>query len=193
MATVNIFDRVLKILARNYPQRFLELAMPHASVELIGTLENVELALPEQRVDFVHQVLDGDTEKALHLEFQVRHTTGLPRRLFEYSAMLTRQLGLPIITVVLYLRPHRTELPTAYEVTVGGVVVNRYEYLVVRLWEYADKIAAGQWPELAPLLVTMVEGKPDQEVLARERELILRETDEAKRADLLACAVTLAA
>ena len=35
--------------------------------------------------------------------------------------------------------------------------------------------------------------EPDESVLTRERELILREADEEKRADLLACAVTLAA
>ena len=191
MTQVNIFDRALKVLARNYPHRFLELALPGASLEIIGTLENVELALPEQRVDFVHRVLDGDEEKVLHLEFQAQHEARLPRRLFEYSALLTRQLGVPVITVVVYLRPRQGQLPAAYEVTAGGKVVNRYEYLAVKLWEHADEIAAGRWPELAPLLVTMVE--PDESVLTRERELILREADEEKRADLLACAVTLAA
>lgn len=62
---MNIFDRALKVLARDYPQRFVEIALPGTSLKIIGTLENVELALPEQRVDFVHRVLDGEGEKAL--------------------------------------------------------------------------------------------------------------------------------
>lgn len=53
----------------------------------------------------------------------------------------------------------------------------------------ADEIAQGRWPELAPLLVTLIEEAPDERILARERELILREEDRRKRADLLACAL----
>ncbi|HIC93394.1 MAG TPA: hypothetical protein EYP09_03995, partial [Anaerolineae bacterium] len=41
-------------------------------------------------------------------------------------------------------------------------------------------------------LVALV-SEPDEGVLARERELILQEEEERKRADLLACAVTIGA
>lgn len=190
---VNVFDRVLKVLAREYAPRLLELALPNVPLQMVGTLENVELAIPEERVDFVHRAVYEGQEYALHIEFQTEHRADVPQRLFVYSALLTRQLGLPVLTIVLYLARHSTRLPHAYQVEVGEAVVNRFEYPVVRLWEYADEIAQGRWPELAPLLVALAEGQPNEAVLARERELILQETDSRKRANLLACAVTIGA
>jgi predicted transposase YdaD len=190
---MNIFDRVLKVLAREYAAQFLALALPQLPLQVVGTLENVELALPEERVDFVHRAAWNGQEYVLHIEFQVEHKADTPRRLFIYSALLTKQLGLPILTVVFYLARQPASVPDAYEVQVGGVAVNRFEYPVVKLWEYTDEIAAGRWPELAPLLVMLVEGPPDTAVLARERELILQEPDSRKRASLLACAVTIGA
>lgn len=190
---MNTFDRVLKIIAREYASQLLELALPGASLQIVGTLENVELALPEERVDFVHRVLWGEQAYILHIEFQTAHEADTPRRLFVYSALLTRQLGLPVLTVVFYLARRQTPVPAAYAVQIGGLTVNRFEYPVVKLWEHADQIAAGRWPELAPLLVMLAEEPPDRGVLARERELILQESDSRKRASLLACAVTIGA
>ncbi len=192
MTTINVFDRVLKILARNYASAFLELLLPGVSLQLVGVLENVELSIPEERVDFVHRVLWEEQEYLLHIEFQSEHRADVPERLFVYSALLTKQMGLPVITLVVYLTRREASLPSAYQVRVGSEMLNRFEYPVVRLWEYADEIAAGRWPELAPLLVTLVK-EPDEGTLARERELILQEREPRKRGDLLACAVTIGA
>jgi len=38
----------------------------------------------------------------------------VPRRLFVYSALLSRQLDLPVLTVVFYLMRRSAPLPTAY-------------------------------------------------------------------------------
>ena len=191
-AKIKTFDRVLKVLARDYADAFLRLALPDVPLEVVGVLENVELAIPEERVDFVHRVLWGEREYLLHIEFQAEHRADFPKRMFVYSALLTRQMDLPVITVAIYLNRRDSPLPVSYEVDVNEVVLNRFEYQVVRLWEYVDEILAGKWPELSPLLAMLVE-RPDEEVLERERELILREQDEKKRADLLACAVTIGA
>ncbi len=188
---INVFDRVLKILARNYVASFVHLALPHVALRLTGAPENVDIAVAETRADFVHRVMTAEGEEcALHLEFQTRHDRDVPERMFLYSALLTRQLNLPVITVVFYLMPRVAALPSSYEVVVDGVTLNRFEYQVVKLWEYADEIRAGTWAELAPLLV-MLEKEPDETVLAREKELILQETEKRKRADLLSCAVTI--
>ncbi len=192
MTVTSPFDHVLKVLARDYAESFLRLSLPGVDLQLVGTVENVELTIPEGRVDFVHRVLWGEQEYIFHLEFQTYHQLDVPERLFVYSALLTRQLGLPVLTVVIYLTRREAPIPTAYEVKVGDVLVNHFGYQVVKLWKYADEIASGRWPELAPLLVTLT-SEPDEEVLARERELILQEADPSRRADLLACAVTLGA
>ena len=53
MTKVDIFDRTLKIIARDYADLLLRLAFPDTSVRLLGVLENVELSLPVRPVDFV--------------------------------------------------------------------------------------------------------------------------------------------
>jgi hypothetical protein len=68
----------MKILGRNYANAFLKLAFPNQTVQLIGTLENVELSLPDQRIDFLHRIRIGREEYLLHFEFQLRHKKNLP-------------------------------------------------------------------------------------------------------------------
>ena len=43
MPEINVFDRVMKIIAREHAQTFLRIAFPDEEIELAGTLENVEL------------------------------------------------------------------------------------------------------------------------------------------------------
>lgn len=52
MSIQNLYDHALKILARTYPAEFLRLGFPDKSVRLLGALDNVELALAIDRVDF---------------------------------------------------------------------------------------------------------------------------------------------
>jgi predicted transposase YdaD len=193
MTTIPIFDRVFKVLARDYAASFLRLALPDVSLRLVGLLENVELTLPDRRVDFLHRVEDDEGAQYLfHIEFQTYHEADLPRRLFVYSAMLTEQFDLPVVTVALYLSRRQSPTPEWYRVQVGDLVTNQFTYLTLPLWEYEADIRAGRRPELAPLLITMA-GEPTAEVLALERTLILQEPDARKRADLLACAVSIGA
>ena len=185
----DIFDRVLKVLARDYPRAFVEVALPEAPFRLVERLQNVELGLPTRRVDFIHRLLDPDgNEYLFHIEFQTRHDAYVPRKLFIYSALLTVKFELPVISTVFYVMPRRKALPESYEVKWRNVVFNRFRYRVVKLWEYEAEIREGRWPELAPLLLVLAE-EPTEEILRREKELILRERDAKRRADLLACAV----
>lgn len=191
MATFNIFDRVLKLLARDYAASFLKLAFPNLNFELLETLENVELTLPERRADFVHRAKLGEKEYIVHLEFQLRHRRDFPRRMFEYSAMLSLQFDKPVISLALYLEPRRAPIPEEYTVKVGEVAVNSFRYPVIKLWEYREEIWEGKYREFAPLLVSLFKER-SVKVLTREKELILAEKDPRKRADLLAAAVTIA-
>lgn len=192
MANINIFDQTLKIIARNYADVFLRLAFPDLSIQLIGTEENVELALPMRSVDFVHRITHKGEPYLLHVEFQLKHEIDLPQRLHSYNGALAEQFDLPVVTLVLYLRPRQSKPPDAYEVQIGEHVVNRFTYPVIQLWDFADEIWRGEYPELAPLLV-MITQEPDASVLQQERELILQEVDTKKRATLLALAVAIAA
>ncbi len=169
MVRINVFDRVLKILARNYAALFLRLAFPDEPLQLAGTLENVELSLPEERVDFVHRVVYHDEELIFHLEFQLQHRPDFPKRQFIYPAALTKQFQRPVITLALYLERRESPIPNEYVVRLGKRVVNRFTYPLLKLWDYEEAIRAGQFRELAPLLIVLA-GRADEGVLVRERE-----------------------
>jgi predicted transposase YdaD len=187
----NIFDHTLKVFARHYADVLLRLAFPGVPVSLVGTDSNVELALPARPVDFVHHVMYEDTEYLLHVEFQLEHEANFPRRMFTYCGALTAQYEMPVLTLVLYLRPRQSPLPDAYEICLGDHVVNRFSYPVLRLWDHVDAIRSGEYRELAPLLLTLLPEKSPT-VLQEERTLIMQEPDDRKRADLLALAVMVA-
>ncbi len=187
----NLFDHTLKVIARHYADVLLRLAFPGVPISLVGTDRNVELTLPARPVDFVHHVVYQEMAYLLHIEFQLEHEVDFPRRMFTYSGLLTAQYDLPVLTLVLYLRPRQSPLPDAYQVNLGERVVNRFSYPVLRMWDYVDDIRRGEYRELAPLLITLTEEK-SAAVLQEERELIWRESDAKKRADLLALAVMIA-
>ena len=134
MPEINVFDRVMKIIAREYAETFLQIAFPDEKIELVGTLENVELTLPEERVDFVHQLSYNDEEYLFHLEFQLQHKSDFPKRMFIYSAELTDLFQIPVISLVLYLERRKSPPPDSYTVCLGEKVVNRFSYQILKLW-----------------------------------------------------------
>ena len=73
----DIYDRSLKILAKQYPKPFIKLALGSAENINIETIENPEINLPEKRLDFVYGLTDEEKEYILHLDFQDRKSTRL--------------------------------------------------------------------------------------------------------------------
>jgi hypothetical protein len=189
--TVNLFDRTLKVIARNHAALFLRLALPGAPIQLLGTLENVELSLPVRPVDFIHRIGYKEAEHILHLEFQLEHEADFPRRMCSYHGALTDQFKLPVLSFALYLRYRQAPIPNEYVVRLDETVLHRFTYPVLRLWDYIDEIRNGHYRELAPLLVMLVQ-RPTEATLQEERQLILAEPDPQKRADLLALAISIA-
>lgn len=191
MPEINIFDRTMKIIARDHAETFLKLAFPGEKIKLVGTLENVELSLPEERVDFVHELEYDDQEYILHIEFQLQHKKDFPKRVFVYSAELTDQFDKPVISLALYLERRETPFPEEYTVSLGKNEINRFIYPVLKIWDYEKEIRSGRLRELAPLLPMIVK-EPTVETLEETRQLILQEKDDKKRARLFATAVTVA-
>jgi predicted transposase YdaD len=191
MASINIFDRSLKVIARNHADLFLRLALPDTPIQLSGKPENVELSLPVQPVDFVHRVVYADQEHLLHIEFQLEHFADFPRRMCTCHGALTQQFKLPVLSFAFYLKYRKAPIPNEYVARLGEQVINRFTYPVLKLWDYTDQIRQGHYRELAPLLVILVD-KPDEQTLQSERALILAEPDREKRADLLAVALSIA-
>ena len=188
---INLFDRVMKILGRHYAESFLKLAFPDTDFQLVGTLENVEITLPDRRADFLHRLQVDGEEYLLHFEFQLQHRTDYPRNVFTFSGGLTDQHQKPTITIVLYLERRESDPPSEYVVQIGEWVIHRFTYPIIKLWDYTDRIRSGELREFAPLLI-MLEPEKTEAVLHQEKELILQETHPQKRADSLATAVMIA-
>ena len=188
---INLFDRVMKILGRHYAESFLKLAFPDTDFQLVGTLENVEITLPDRRADFLHRLQVDGEEYLLHFEFQLQHRTDYPRNVFTFSGGLTDQHQKPTITIVLYLERRESDPPSEYVVQIGEWVIHRFTYPIIKLWDYTDRIRSGELREFAPLLI-MLEREKTEAVLHQEKELILQETHPQKRADSLATAVMIA-
>jgi len=80
------------------------LAFPEQRLHLTGTLENVEVTLPETRADFVHQITDEEGKEFLfHLEFQVEHESDFPERMFTYAGALTQLFKKRVVSLAIYL------------------------------------------------------------------------------------------
>ena len=193
MAITKPYDHIMKILARTYPEHFLELVFPGLPIELVGTLDNVELALEIDRVDFLHQVNINGDDALLHIDFEHRHKGPFPQRVFSYNGMLT-ELNKPIriISVPIYLVPRQKEVPKSYDTIVGGYLFHSFTYEPIVLSKHVSQIRSGKFYPLAPLLVLLTKN-PTTETLLEERELILAHEPDAKRRQTLFATAVLAA
>ena len=192
MPVKDIYDRSLKVLAKQYPEVFIKLALGSIENLVFETIENPEVNLPEKRLDFVYSLQDEEQEYILHLDFQMRHEIDLPERMHIYHALLTASNKRPVISKVIYLeRREYKSLPQEYVVSYQGRKENVFTYQAIKLWDYIEEIIAGELKELAPLLVLITKEK-NEEVLARSKELIFKSEDEKWRAEALSLAVTVA-
>lgn len=187
-------DRSLKALVRRVPTAFLRLAGVEVAPEDVRA-EDVTINLPEFRAD---QVLilrrDGSRRReAVHFEFQLRPKAEVLPDWFFKNAALTRQLGLPVALLAIYLERSRYRtFPSAYRADAGRLSTG-FTFDTLRLWEHKDRIRGGELAELAPLLV-LCDNNPVEETLQEERRLILGlNVPRRTQSDLLAVAVTVGA
>jgi len=158
---------VLKILAKQYPQAFLKLALGSVENIIYETIENPEINLPEKRLDFIYCLQDEENEYILHLDFQLRHERDLPLRMHIYNALLTASNQRPVISKVIYLeRREYRNLPGEYVVSYRGKRENVFSYEAIKLWDHTEEIITGELKELAPLLILLTREKSEA-VLAK--------------------------
>jgi len=188
----DIYDRSLKILAKQYPRPFIKLALGSIENKNFETIENPEINLPERRLDFVYGLQDEEQEYILHLDFQLRHKRDVPERMHIYNALLTASHNKPVISKVIYLeRREYRNLPQEYVVSYQGRRQNVFIYQTIKLWDNTEEIIAGELKELAPLLILLTREK-NEDVLTRSKELILESEDKKWQAEALSLAVTVA-
>jgi predicted transposase/invertase (TIGR01784 family) len=139
------FDNCCKLLAEKYPEQFASwlLGQPTQSVEVLKT----ELSIEPIRADSV--IFLRTQGRILHIEFQVKLESEppLPLRFLDYWVRLFRLFRVPIVQVLILLRPpaEGTEIESAF---VMGTT--RHEYRVVKLWEQDPALFLND-PALLPL------------------------------------------
>lgn len=150
------FDNLCKLLAEKHPERFASwvLGQPIESATVLRS----ELSIEPIRADSVTFLrFQG---KILHLEFQVKLDSEppLPLRFLDYWVRLFRLYRIPIVQVLVLLKPPAdgTEIESAF---VYGTT--RHEYQVVKMWEQDPSLFLND-PALLPLATLTATDTPVQ-------------------------------
>jgi predicted transposase YdaD len=184
-----LLDRCLKVLTRRAYHAVFRLFREEVDPTQVR-FENVALNLPEYRADdlLVVETSGPDERWALLLEVQSRPDPALLRSWRYKAAAAELVLKCDVVLAVLYLEQGDYATFPSSAVSRGRSLKNTFEFEAVRLWEHADRIADGELPELAPLLLLAVRKKTEA-VLQHERKLILElPISPELRRDLLAVA-----
>src|SRR5437660_1752561 len=116
----NVIDISLKALIREAPAAVLRLAGIHVSPDSVR-VEDSALNLPELRADHVLILQDEEPTSAVYLEYQLHADPGVLPDWFAKCAGLTRQLGIPVVLLAIYLeKGDRATFPNSYCVEIGG-------------------------------------------------------------------------
>ncbi|HEV7234656.1 MAG TPA: hypothetical protein VGN15_00660, partial [Ktedonobacteraceae bacterium] len=151
------WDDIMKRLFFANPQHFISWLMPGAI--LLGE-RNVVLKSRTLEADTLYTILMNGVAMILHVEFQRRSDVDMGKRLWEYNAMTTITSGLPVQTIVMYLKkdrkvddaPYRLELP-------NGEVSHVFYYKRIKLWELEAEVFKQPGLEgLLPLLPLTKDG-----------------------------------
>ena len=175
------FDATTKHLVESRPGDWLEYAgLIRAEVEVV----DADLSTITAAADRVLRI-KAPNPQLVHLEFQASYDREMGERLLRYNVLLHGRHGLPVLSVVVLLRPE------ADGPAMTGVVEHRlpegrryleFAYQIVRTWEKpVESVLAGGLATLplAPLSAVSPEALPG--VVERMRERIGREAtpDEA--------------
>jgi predicted transposase YdaD len=180
------WDSIVKRLIGTHPGQYASWLLTQAlaaaqTVQFLATL-NIELEARHLLADGLLKVLIDGKEAILHLEFQSERDDTIGRRMLEYNLLAEHQYGLPVCSIVVYLRK-RAVIPTPHVcLFLDGGVTYTFHFRVIELWEQSAQAILDLGLEgLLPLLPLTKGGK--------QREIIEIMIDRLKGdRDLLALA-----
>ena len=150
------FDTIAKHLIHTYPGDFARFALQRDDVEVVKVLDTEQPTV--RRTDSLLRVRVGGEEVLVHHEFQTTDSTDplMPRRMVGYIGWLIQRYGLPIYSIVLYLRPDAGRNDPGYYLQERHGFRVLVQYKVIRLNELdgqrmLDAGPAGLLP-FAPLM-----------------------------------------
>lgn len=132
-------DGPLKVLFRKYARDLLGLTGDQRA-EVLGA-GPVELHALKRTADQLLELKRHGLRYYRHLELQRRPDSQMPRRLFEYNALLNLQLDAPVLSTAVYLFPPRPRYEPVYRLMLGDEELNRWRFGAVHLWEIDVSVA----------------------------------------------------
>jgi predicted transposase YdaD len=137
-------------------------------------------------------LVEGPVPFLVHYEFQASRDPTFPHRLLWYNVLLGYRHQLPVVSVVVLMRPS-AEMPglngQTNLVLPDGQVYHSFAYRVVRVWEEsADHVLAGPLGTLPLAPISAVDPEQLPEILSRLCQRLQEEPDKTRSSRLLSAA-----
>jgi hypothetical protein len=175
-------DQGIKRLLQSHPRDVLALALPGA--HYLGTLPVDVATEPQLVLDTLLRVRYENAECAVDVEAEARPHADIGRRLFEYGARASIVIGLPVISVVLWLEPDGKAPASPYELRAGSRLVATWEYIGIEMYRLpAEELIARDLVGLLPL-VPFAQGGRDLAVIERAADLVNERATDVERGEL---------
>lgn len=162
------YDQPLKRLLLRAHDGFLQLVAPGLTWR--GEL-SPELPAASRRADLVWEVERPDGQRGiLHIELQTKPDSEIGQRMAEYGLRLWLRDGLPVRSLVVFLRQAETLAQSPFVVEWMGEERLRYIFDVIRLWEVPpERVLETPYYDLWPLAGLMAGMTADSAVAVAER------------------------
>jgi hypothetical protein len=162
------YDQPLKRLLLRAHDGFLRLVAPGLTWR--GEL-SPELPAASRRADLIWEVERPDGQRGiLHIELQTKPDPEIGQRMAEYGLRLWLRDGLPVRSLVVFLRQAETLAQSPFVVEWMGEERLRYVFDVIRLWEVAsERVLETPYYDLWPLAGLMAGVTAEATVAVAER------------------------
>ena len=184
------FDIVSKYLVQHYPADFARFALGRDDVEGAEVIDPEQLTVEARQTDSLLRVRLGSEAVLVHTEFQAADSTQPPmaRRMVGYIGRAVEQYGLPVVSIVIYLRPAAGRRDPGYYLQDRPGHRILVEYQVIRLSELdgqriLESGHVGLW-SFVPLMRPT--GRPADWLETCMRAVQAQPLDRATKADCLA-------
>jgi hypothetical protein len=157
------WDFMLKKILRESPQQFVSWILKGA---ILSEILSVEFKRKSIYADALFRVVFCAQEILLHLEIQSSKHQKMAERLLEYSVQAYLQYGLPVYSVVIYLRKTAKvpEPPLVWKLSNGQEVL-RFNFMNIELWKLSPQAILREGLDGLLPLVFFTDGAKQPEVL----------------------------
>src|SRR5579863_322321 len=132
------WDDLMKKLFMTSPQQMVQWLIPGA--QFIGE-RSLELKTRTIEADILYNILVQGKMMVLHVEFQRRGDRDMGKRLLEYNALTVIASGLPVRSMVIYLKKTRSVVDPPYTLKLpDGDLSHIFFYRNIKLWELSSEV-----------------------------------------------------